>query len=83
MDKASFVEELWQFYKNVVGNELEIVDMTYVTDGALEYVYVTFGAGSQKRFSVWGDNRQGILADFGKFIARYDDYPWLRQEEWQ
>lgn len=84
--KANFVEELKNFYINVVGNQELISDMHYskeVREGTdYEYVYVTFTCG-QKRFSVWGDNNQGILMDFIRFLKNFDQYKWLREEEQQ
>lgn len=79
--KADFVEELKEFYIKVVGNIEEITDMSYIAgeDGS-EYVYVSWG-DSQKRFSVWGDNNQGILKDFVRFLNNFSEYSWLKEEE--
>lgn len=84
MSKEDFVEELKEFYMNVVGNQECIVDMHYETENGREYVYVSYvGSGrfEQKRFSVWGDNEQGILIDFAKFLQNTDAYPWILGED--
>lgn len=80
MQKADFVEELWRFYKDVVGNPAGITDMSYIEEDDDEYVYVSWG-DSQKRFSVWGDNNQGILKDFVSFLNNFSEYSWLKENE--
>lgn len=82
MSKGLFVESLKDFYKHVVGNQEGIDDMTYIEDEyENEWVYVSFGRYSQKRFSVNGDNNQGILKDFVNFLNHKDRFEWLDREE--
>lgn len=83
MSKADFVEELKNFYMNVIGNPEGIEDLRYIEFPQIdrEYVYVLWRSGAQQRFSVWGDNEQGITKDFFRFLDNHDHYGWLKPEE--
>lgn len=81
MNKVDFVEELLNFYQNVVGNVDGIEDMHYEEINGDEFIYVTFGKDSQKRIHVTGDNNRGMLMDFCRFLDRYNEYRWLTKEE--
>lgn len=77
MGKEEFVRELTKFYKEKVNNVIGIEDLKYrVVDGK-EFVYVFFPSGGVKRFCIDGDNNQGILVDFTRFIKNQQDYAWL------
>lgn len=81
-DKATFVDELFRFYMNLVTPNDDIIDMSYVRDISGEWVYVTFKApDSQKRFSVSGDSTRGILLDFARFLTYQGEYRWLQKDE--
>lgn len=75
--KADFVDQLCNFYKTSVNTTLDIDYMKYVEVGGHEWVYVVFKSGSAKKFSVWGDNNQGILIDFVHFIQNFKQYDWI------
>lgn len=77
-EKKKFVEDLFRLYVNG-GNQENISNMTYVKDGKEEYVLVDFGTNAYKRFSVWGDNPQGILIDFTNFLSNIDEYDWIQK----
>lgn len=75
-DKRDFVKKLFELYV-AGGNQEGIQDMAYVKDSNSEYVVVKFDETSAKKFSVLGDNPQGILIDFAKFLSNMDAYDWI------
>lgn len=81
MSKVDFVEELLNFYQNVVGNVDGIEDMHYEVIDEDEFIYVTFSKDLQKRIHVTGDNNRGMLIDFCRFLDRHYEYRWLKKEE--
>lgn len=81
ISKASFVEELKNFYINVAGNPEGISDLIYVRVGHDEFVYVSWKSFSQKRFCVTGDSLGAIMNDFCRFMSNQDSYRWLSRDE--
>lgn len=74
-EKALFVRQLWKFYRTKAANTRQIKNMYYKN----EYVVVEFNNG-KKSFSVDGDNKDGILIDFVRFLMNFDSYEWEREK---
>lgn len=78
--KAEFVQALLEFYKGQVKNPIGLTGMEYESKDNEEYVVVSFGY-AKKRFSVRGDNEQGILEDFLRFMGDFNSYAWEFDDE--
>lgn len=81
-EKALFVKELQNFYKNAVwnGHTDGLKRLDYHKTEFAEWVYVTYNNGSQKCFSVSHQNNCGIFFDFVRFLEKFDEYGWLRED---